>query len=42
MVTAMAGIAAEELGWDLGQQSHEVAAVDQFYRDSQERVLPAT
>ena len=42
MVTAMAGIAAEELGWDPGQQSHEVAAVDQFYRDSQERVLPAT
>jgi hypothetical protein len=34
MVTAMARIAAEELGWDPAQQSHEVAAVDQFYRES--------
>ena len=31
MVHAMARIAADELGWDAGQQSNEIAAVDQFY-----------
>lgn len=35
MVKAMAGIAAEELGWDTAQQITEIAAVDQFYSHPQ-------
>jgi glycerol-3-phosphate dehydrogenase len=32
MVTAMAAVAAEELGWDADRRNREVAAVDAFYR----------
>ena len=32
MVTAMAAVAAEELGWDTDRRNREVAAVDAFYR----------
>ena len=32
MVTAMAAVAAEELGWDADRRNREVAAIDAFYR----------
>jgi glycerol-3-phosphate dehydrogenase len=31
MVSAMAAIAAEELGWDADRRSREIAAIDAFY-----------
>ena len=34
MVKALANVAAEELGWDAGQQADEIAAIDQFYAHS--------
>jgi glycerol-3-phosphate dehydrogenase len=35
MLKAIANVAAEELGWDAGQQANEIAAVDEFYARSQ-------
>src|SRR4051812_9890990 len=34
VVSAMAAIAAEELGWDAGRRNREIAAVDAFYEIS--------
>jgi glycerol-3-phosphate dehydrogenase len=31
LLDAVAGIAADELGWDAGRRANEVAAVDAFY-----------
>jgi glycerol-3-phosphate dehydrogenase len=32
LLSQMAAIAAEELGWDAGRRDHEIAAVDAFYQ----------